>query len=233
VVLNTGQLRSAYYPPCADKGKDFLAAYRALDAVFRKWNYRVGSGSGAYNCRPITNGSGYSLHAYPDKVSFTFWNGFRLPYMACAVDINPSRNPYSTRLITDMPRGMIDEISRIRTKNGKQVWYWGGYFAKYHDAMHFQVCCSPADLRTGIAGSSTPSPTPTPEEDIVATLAELNTAIKVSEDRQNAWTRAEIDRHIEEVKTELAEMTRKNAELRDTLAALIRRFADKLGVTDI
>jgi hypothetical protein len=67
----------------------------------------------------------------------------------------------------------------------------------------------------------------------VATLAELNTAIKVSEDRQNAWTRAEIDRHIEEVKTELAEMTRKNAELRDTLAALIRRFADKLGVTDI
>ena len=45
-------------PRCVD-------AVHALDAVLREWSYETRSAdTGAYNCRQITGGSGYSLHAY-------------------------------------------------------------------------------------------------------------------------------------------------------------------------
>lgn len=155
MALSTAQLRQVYAPACRDSGKNFAAAYAALDACLRKWGYRPDANTGAYNCREITGGSGYSLHAYPDMAPFTFWNGRRIGAMALAVDINPTRNPYGRRLVTDMPRGMVDDILAIRTTNGKQVWGWGGYYRGNKDAMHYEIVCSPADLATGI-GTSTP-----------------------------------------------------------------------------
>lgn len=195
----------------------FLAAYAALDAVLRKHNYRPRANvTGAYNCRRITNGSGYSLHAYGPGSRYRFWTGVTVD-TAVAVDINWDRNPYGPRLVTDMPRAMIDDIYRIRTRNGQQVWAWGGYYSGSKDAMHFEIVCSKASLATGIAGTSIPS-----EEDIVATLDQLKLVIKESEDRQNAWTRAEIDRQVKSIKQH-------NVTLRDGLASLIRALATKLG----
>lgn len=164
MALSTSQLRWAWYPACRNR-HDFLPAYRALDACLRRWSYRPSTGTGAANCRRITGGTGYSLHSYFGTAAFTFWNGYRIPLMALAVDINPSRNPYSTRLITDMPRPMIDAIMRLRTNSGHQVWGWGGYYARVKDAMHFEIVCTPAQLRTGInprtvPGSVTVTPTP-------------------------------------------------------------------------
>lgn len=98
------------------------------------------------NCRKITGGTGYSLHAY-----------------GIALDICWNTNPYGPVLKTDMPPAMVDEILAIRTNNGQQVWGWGGNYRGNKDAMHFEIVCTPGDIRTGIGGGpgvSTPIPAP-------------------------------------------------------------------------
>lgn len=115
-----------------------VEAVKALNRVLTSYRYVTRSGdTGAYNCRKVTGGSTYSLHAY-----------------GIALDINWQTNPYSRYLRTDMLRvgdgKMPLRIQAIRTNNGKQVWRWGGYFSGNKDAMHYELCCSPADLRSGI-----------------------------------------------------------------------------------
>lgn len=174
MAYSTTQLRTLWAPACTKKWA-FKTAYSALDAWFKKYGYKVGTGSGAANCRQITGGTGYSLHSYFGTAAYTFWNGYVIPLMALAVDINPGANPYGPRLVTDMPRAMVDAIERVRTNNGKQVWRWGGYYTTNKDAMHYEIVCSPADLATGInpatlpqAAAPAPAPAPSPEEDDVA-----------------------------------------------------------------
>lgn len=157
--LSTSQLRSAWAPPCA--ASSFVTidlhgegrvtvdprmreAVQRLNDILIKWNYRTRKNdTGAYNCRQITGGSGYSLHAY-----------------GIALDINWTTNPYGPNLVTDMPQGMVNEITALRTNNGKRVWEWGGSWSGNKDAMHYEADCAPADLATGIAGSTSPAPTP-------------------------------------------------------------------------
>lgn len=79
----------------------------------------------------------------------------------------------------------------------------------------------------------------------MATLAELNAAIKAAEDRQNVWIRSEIQREIKAsedrqnawIRNELAgseSRLKANAKImRDGLAALVRRVAEKLGITGV
>jgi hypothetical protein len=157
--LSTSQLRSAWAPPCAastfvtlnlnGEGRVTVdprmrEAVTRLNDVLVKWNYFTRKNdTGAYNCRQITGGSGYSLHAY-----------------GIALDINWSTNPYGPNLVTDMPQGMVNEITALKTNNGKRVWEWGGSWSGNKDAMHYEVDCTPADLATGIAGSQAPTPVP-------------------------------------------------------------------------
>jgi hypothetical protein len=137
------------------------AAYQALDDVMKAWQYRPRAGvTGAASCRPITGGTGYSLHAYFDGERFAFWSGATVT-MAVAVDVNWDRNPYGPRLVTDMPRGMIDAILAIRTHDGLQVWGWGGLYAGNKDAMHFELHVTPAQLARGIQPTGAPPPPPT------------------------------------------------------------------------
>ena len=149
-ALTTTKLRAVWGPPCSFRSAKFkfwtdvtitvdariVDACKALDNVFRKWNYKpTGPDVGAFVCRKITGGTGYSLHAY-----------------GIAVDVNWQDNPYSAanKLITDMPAGMVDAIEAIRTNNGKPVWGWGGRYRSIKDAMHYEIVCTPADLATGI-----------------------------------------------------------------------------------
>lgn len=151
-ALSTSQLRAAWGPPCGFGQARFrfhtgvpvtvdrriLDACAALDAVMKKWGYQpTAPDVGAYVCRRITGGTGYSLHAY-----------------GIAIDINWQANPYSAanRTITDMPRGMVDEICALRTNSGAPVWGWGGFYRSIKDTMHYEIVCTPADLATGIAG---------------------------------------------------------------------------------
>ena len=173
-VLTTPQLRNEYAPPCHTSrvtialngaGKITVAAitqeaFLALNKCLVKWGYKTRKAdTGAYNCRKITGGTGYSLHAY-----------------SIAADINWQDNPYGPRLVTDMPRGMIDDILAIRTKSGARVFGWGGYYKKNKDAMHFEVVCSKADLRSGINSATTPGGAAQPQEDDLANVTETEKA---------------------------------------------------------
>lgn len=153
MALSTSQLRNAWAPACKLQNPQtvnlfgggrvhvdgrVVEAVLALNGVLIRHHYRTRrADTGAYNCRRITGGTGYSLHAY-----------------GIAVDINWQSNPYGKRLVTDMPRQMVEEIKALRTGNGKQVWRWGGDYTTNKDAMHFEIVCTPADLATGIKGAA-------------------------------------------------------------------------------
>lgn len=160
MTSNTNLMRGAWGPPCTNHPGWMRPAYRELDRIFKKWAYVLDQTQcGAANCRKITGGTGYSLHAYFDGEVYVFYNGVRVT-MAVAVDINWRLNPYGPNLVTNMPRGMIEEILTLRTNSGHQVWGWGGYYSGNKDAMHFELHCTPAQLATGIRSSSTSTPAP-------------------------------------------------------------------------
>lgn len=133
------------------------AAFVALADIIERHGYEVRSrDTGSYNCRYIKGTSAMSSHAW-----------------GIAVDINWSTNPYRTdRLVTDMPRDMIEEIEALRTVSGHQVFRWGGDWDgrpetphSNYDAMHFEVVATPTELATGIdfdADDTPPRPTPPP-----------------------------------------------------------------------
>lgn len=168
MVRSTAQLRKAWNPPCEFvrqnltlytgatlQGLDARAieAFRALDAVMRSFQYVPRSNSsgawetGAYNCRKITNGSGWSLHAY-----------------GIAADINARSNPYGRQLITDMPMAMVTALKSIKTNEGLQVFRWGGDYPQFKDAMHFEVVASPEELSQGVDWNTVAAEPPSPED---------------------------------------------------------------------
>ncbi len=167
-MLSTSQLRSAWAPACKPSSSRVTItlygggritvdrrceqAFKALNQCLITHGYRTRIvDTGAYNCRIITGGTGYSLHAY-----------------GIAADLNWQTNPYGKKLITDMPPAMRADIKALRTKNGKQVFGWGGDYRTNKDAMHWEIVCSPADLATGLANSSTPPPPVTVEDFFMA-----------------------------------------------------------------
>lgn len=157
--LTTSGLRVAWAPPCSTYQATFVfhsgakvtcdprvvPALTAMDEIMERWGYHPRpADTGMFVCRPITNGTGYSLHAY--KI---------------AVDVNWRSNPYfgypvSSAGHTDMPIGMVNEIVGLRTGSGAPVWGWGGYYSSIRDFMHFEIVCTPADLHTGIVGQRRP-----------------------------------------------------------------------------
>jgi Putative peptidoglycan binding domain/D-alanyl-D-alanine carboxypeptidase len=164
MARTTQQLRQLWAPPCAGPFVTRVLvpgvrvtvharaseAVAALGTVLQAHGYHVRSAdTGAYNCRRITGGTGYSLHAY-----------------GIAVDVNWNSNPYRRdRLVTDMPLAMIADVYRIRTRQGVTVWRWGGDWDRNpatghsaYDAMHFEVIASPGELDAGIDWSSVGQP---------------------------------------------------------------------------
>lgn len=71
---------------------------------------------GAYNCRSVTGGSGYSMHAY-----------------GAAIDINAAQNGYGPKQ-TPCPSDMPSAFVSCFTSNG---FGWGGNWRSVCDAMHF------------------------------------------------------------------------------------------------
>lgn len=168
-----------------------------------------------------------------------------------AIDYNATRHPNGVR--GTWKAWQVTEIRKILQECGGVVrWLYDA--TRTPDEMHFeirgtvsQVAAVAARLRGQMPAPSTSTPTPTsaPQEDIMATLAELNAAIKAAEDRQNVWIRSEIQREIKAsedrqnawIRNELAgseSRLKANAKImRDGLAALVRRVAEKLGITGV
>lgn len=114
-------------------------AHLQLGAVFLRHGYIVRR-IGCYNCRKITGGTSYSAHAW-----------------GIATDVNDDTNPYRLdRLVTDMPRAMIQDVLAIRTAAGVQAWRWGGDWDSRpetrnsnYDSMHFEIMATPDELAVG------------------------------------------------------------------------------------
>jgi hypothetical protein len=89
----------------------------------------------AFNCRPVTGGSGWSQHSYG-------W----------AIDINPIQNPYVASDGTVLPPEGAAYVDRTRTARGMIHdgdvvvrafaaigWEWGGRFQSIKDYQHFSA----------------------------------------------------------------------------------------------
>lgn len=101
--------------------------WRAVEQIWADHAYPIRrADTGAYNCRRITGGTGYSLHAY-----------------GIAVDHNWTTNPYGPVLRTDMPPAAVRAIEALEV-DGQPVLRWGGRYSGNKDAMHFEVIVPPA-----------------------------------------------------------------------------------------
>lgn len=152
VLVPFGPDKIRVAPPTAE-------AFAALGAVLVHHGYAIRTeDTDSYNCRSITKGSGKSLHSY-----------------GIALDVNWKTNPFldhgnarSVRFSdkptqdaraqdvrlgladTDMTSKMIDDVEKIRTKAGVQVFEWGGRWRSRKDCMHFELDVSPDELAAGI-----------------------------------------------------------------------------------
>lgn len=121
--------------------RDAVTAFRAVGRVMHRHGYVIRSHvTGSYNCRKITGGTSLSSHA-----------------QGIGLDTNWDTNPYrKDKLITDMPRPMIDEIEDLKTDKGVLVCRWGGDWDgrpetphTNYDAMHWEIMATPAELKAG------------------------------------------------------------------------------------
>lgn len=93
-----------------------------LESIHSEWSGKGGNSSyrvysvGAYNCRRVTGGSRYSVHAY-----------------GLAVDVNPRDNPY-VKKSGACPTNMPSSFSGMFTGRG---FGWGANWTSVCDAMHF------------------------------------------------------------------------------------------------
>lgn len=119
-----------------------VEAFEAMARVIIRHRYVVDpTQTGAYNCRHIGSDPRrpWSSHAW-----------------ATAVDINWRQNPDGKRLVSDMPKQMVDEICALACVDGTPVFRWGGDWDRdpdtnhtYYDAMHFEVWATPDELAAG------------------------------------------------------------------------------------
>jgi hypothetical protein len=152
----SGSWRAAFWGPGCDRqtivaaywiissGKiqchqDAVPAFRALGRVMRAHGYQVRRDvTGCYNCRPITGGTAPSAHS-----------------QGIALDVNWDTNPYRTdRVITDMPRDMVESALALTTTDGIPLFRWGGDWDNRpetpnsnYDAMHWEVIATPEEIR--------------------------------------------------------------------------------------
>lgn len=164
---NTSGVRVAYAPACtgpfstiklhSNDGAKItvdtrqVEAWLAFDDCLRHHGYLAEAHhTGAFVCRRITSGTGWSQHAF-----------------GTACDLNWLRNPYRPdgRLITDYPDEMIADILAIRTVSGELVFGWGGNWSKPKDTMHWECLASLKDLASGIIPPYGTQPVPPTEEE--------------------------------------------------------------------
>lgn len=115
-----------------------VEAWKVFDHILRTHGYDADS-AWAYNCRRITGGTGYSLHAY-----------------GIALDVDPKDNPY-LRLRTfkwsdtKFTPEQVEAVLAVKTNSGEQVFSWGGNWRTIKDYMHWEIECQPSALDSGIA----------------------------------------------------------------------------------
>lgn len=151
--------RQAWGAPCATSatggkvvidGRTFrchpsaVPAFQAWEQVRSVYEYRLtGNDTGTFSCRHMQHNPALPMSVHS-------WGR--------ALDVNWLENPAGSKLVTDIPKGMIEALLEIRTVSGARVFRWGGDWDwdgdssdhTYVDAMHWEVVAHPLDLATGI-----------------------------------------------------------------------------------
>lgn len=158
MVLSTQQVRDEYGADCTEREvAGAQEAWDGLSAWMEHYRYELRQAdTGSRACRAITGGTKKSLHAIFLAVRILLWNLRKRIAGGAACDFNWQTNPYGQRLVTDMPRAMVDAICGIRTRSGAVVFRWGGYYSGNKDGMHYELVCARADLATGIDPATLP-----------------------------------------------------------------------------
>jgi hypothetical protein len=139
-----------------------VAAFNALAEALRRTGYQARS-VWVYNCRNIAQAAAGqqprpSLHAYGLAVDVDpEWNPHRHNVSGPIVfSAQPSQGERQREVASGVagtvftPR-QVSAVEAIRTVDGLRVFGWGGRWRSSHDAMHFEVRLTPAELRRGIA----------------------------------------------------------------------------------
>jgi D-alanyl-D-alanine carboxypeptidase len=139
-----------------------VEAFNALAGALGRSGYRARS-VWVYNCRNIAQtATGQlprpSLHAYGLAVDIDpGWNPHRHNVSGPIIfSSQPSQEERQQEVAagvagTVFTPQQIAAVEAIRTVDGLQVFRWGGRWRTSHDAMHFEIQLTPAELRRGIA----------------------------------------------------------------------------------
>jgi hypothetical protein len=156
VVVPFGPDKIRVAPPTAE-------AWDALAAVMQHHQYQIRTlDTDSYNCRPITGGSGRSLHSYGIALDVNWTtNPFldhsgnrKVRYSNKATQDERAKDVRFGLADTDMTPQMIADIDAIKTKGGVKIFEWGGSWASHKDCMHFELDLSPDELAAGVDTSS-------------------------------------------------------------------------------
>ncbi len=115
----------------------------AVASVFLAHGYAFEEmAGGTLACRNITGAAAWRIEA---QIKCQCPKATTLHLHGLALDINPSRNRYRrvAGVIqwgrqTDLPKALIADIERIKTKAGKKAVEWGGRWNNIKDPMHFE-----------------------------------------------------------------------------------------------
>jgi hypothetical protein len=144
-------------------------AFSALGQALLAAGYQARS-TWVYNCRDIRQTAPAttprrSLHAYGlavdiDPRTNPHRRNVRGPIAFSAEPTQPGREAdvRAGRAGTAFTPAQIAAAEAIRTVDGLQVFGWGGRWRSSHDAMHFEIRLTPAELVRGIAASSASRP---------------------------------------------------------------------------
>ena len=142
-------------------------AWQALYSVMAAHGYHIRlDDTDSYNCRNIKGTKTRSLHAFGIALDVNWhtnpWRDHagrravkyseRDTQEARAVDVKHGRAD------TDMTPEMIAAVNAIRTRNGQQVFEWGGDWNTVKDAMHFEIALTPKELGAGIDWNTVEQP---------------------------------------------------------------------------
>jgi subtilisin family serine protease len=144
-----------------------VEAFSALAEALKRTGYQARS-TWVYNCRNIAQAASgqprrRSLHAYGLAVDIDpRWNPHRHnvsgPIIFSSAPSQEERQQEVAAGVagTVFTPEQVAAVEAIRTVDGLRVFGWGGRWRTSHDAMHFEIRLTPAELRRGIAARPAP-----------------------------------------------------------------------------
>jgi hypothetical protein len=139
-----------------------VKAFRALAQALTDTGYKARK-TWVYNCRDIAvtkagAAAQRSLHAYGlavdiDAATNPHRHGVhgKIVFSPATTQAGREQDVRAGRAGTAFTEAQVEAVEAIRTVDGLAVFGWGGRWRSSHDAMHFEIRLTPAELGVGLA----------------------------------------------------------------------------------